>query len=141
VPAPTPLKKFTYEVKLITVAGYPQPIPIVTGIKGCAGVDLDKPFRRSRNAQAGFDVLGIQFPRGATWAEWFRAWVHRQKAAGEASSKSTFNRVVEELSSGHIPDVVKEGEGEGAIWRVNPTTWASENSGQEGRQFHSTRSH
>jgi hypothetical protein len=129
------LKEFIYEVKLIPVAGYPQPIPLVTGVLKAGGLDLNRPFKRSRNAQAGFDVLGIQFPRGAEWNEWFVAWGRKQKETGEASSKATFNRVIQELSiGGNSSDVLKEGEGEGAIWRVNPTTWERE----KGEQSHKT---
>ena len=132
------LKEFVYEVKLVPVTGYPQPIPIVTGVLKAAGLDLNQPFKRSRNAQAGFDVLGIQFPRGAEWNEWFAAWGRKQKDAGEPSSKATFNRVIQELCIGKNPDVIKEGEGEGAIWRVDPTTWERENGGQFGGQSRPT---
>jgi hypothetical protein len=126
---------FAYRVELVTVPGYLEPVPLVTGQPLQAhGVDPNQPFRRSDNAQAGFIVLGIQFPRGAEWNEWFAAWGKRQKEAGEAASKATFNRVLQELSSGPNPDVVKEGEGEGAIWKANPTTWAEE----IGQQSHSS---
>lgn len=120
------LSEFVFAVKLVPVAGYPQPIPIVTGVKLAGGLNLDQPYRRSANAEAALNVLRNEFPRGATWAEWFEAWQEKQKAAGRASSKATFNRVLEELGgdidkSGRGLDINKQGEGEGAIWRANTT--------------------
>ena len=112
-----------FQVKLVPVAGYPQPIPIVTGVKLAGGVNLDQPFRRSVNAEAGLTVLHNEFPHGATWAEWFEAWQRRQKAAGNAQSKSSFIRVVRELTT--LGEVYKEGDGEGAIY----TTVVNQNSG------------
>jgi hypothetical protein len=124
------LDSFAYGVELVTVPGYPEPVPLVTGKLAQSKLDLSQPFRRSPNAQAGFVVLGIQFPRGAEWNEWFAAWGTKQKDTGGPASKATFNRVIQELSLGSNPDVIKQGEGEGAIWRVNPTTWASEMAAQ-----------
>jgi hypothetical protein len=131
----TKLAEFAFEVKLVPVPGYPQSIPIVTGVRLAGGINVDQPFRRSANAEAGLTVLRNEFPQGATWAEWLEAWQVRQTAAGRASSKATFNRVLEELGgdidkSGRGLDVSKQGEGEGAIWRANAT-------GAEAQSHHS----
>lgn len=98
----TKLKEFAFEVKLVPVPGYPQPIPIVTGIRAAAGIYLDQPYRRSANAETALAVLHNEFPHGATWAEWFEAWQRQQKHAGNAASKSTFIRVLKELAGGDI---------------------------------------
>jgi hypothetical protein len=116
------LDDFAFEVKLVSVPGYPQAIPIVTGkIALPKGINLKEKFRRSANAQVALDVLTNQFPHGALRHEWLEAY---QLAKGgpqvQGASPDTFDRVKKELLV--LGDVVADGEGKGAIYRVKSTT-------------------
>jgi hypothetical protein len=79
------LKEFAYEVKLITVAGYPQPIPIVTGVnKTTADIILNQPIEEAEgHARELVRIMLEDFPDGATNAQF-------QKKSGMTAS--TFNR-------------------------------------------------
>src|SRR5262249_27553200 len=85
------------------------------------GVDLNQPFKCSRNAQTALDVLANQFPYGALRQEWLTAW---QEAKGGArvlgASEDTFDRAKDELLG--LGEVEADGKGKGAIYRAKSTT-------------------
>jgi hypothetical protein len=118
-------KSFAFEVKLVSVSGYPQPIPIVTGkVLSKAEIALNVPFDkvvrkfiRSANAELALNVLTEQFPRGGLRQEWLDAW---QTAKGgpkiRGASEDTFDRAKDELVSEGV--VEADSKGKGAIYRV-----------------------
>jgi hypothetical protein len=106
------LKKFIYEAKLIQVDGYPQPIPIVTGIKKTEADSVlgEKP---SETEAHGRDLVRVMvqhfFEQGAT-----------SKQLQERSGKldSTFYRGLNYVTK--EKDWLVGGGGRGARYKLNP---------------------
>jgi hypothetical protein len=128
------LKDFGYKVILVPVAGYPQPIPIVTGERVAAGVNLDEPAGLTEHAETALRILVTRFPHGASWTEFLAAWSIEQSTAGKAASKATFNRVLNELlvkGKAH-----KEGDGENATWFPGPSQSHEDETSQRANRSH-----